>query len=212
MTRKIVSNINYDVGMVYSMGYDNRPADLFKKQGTLDGACATYSVIMNLLVLGVISDKDTEIGDHEYSDRKTKKLFKVFCEDYGMHRYGQSFTKIKKMLTESFSSVVTVKHRLTKGRDSVTEIINAIDDDTPVVMSIEFNPTSAHALLAIGYEEENGTIQKILCLDPSGEKPRGKRWNAEIGVARKRRFFDYTLIGDIIDSVELDDILIIKRK
>ena len=211
MTRRIVSNIGYDVGLVFARDHDNKAVELFKKQGELDGACATYSVVMALLVLGVISERDAELGG-EYTDRKRRKLFKVFCEDYGMHRNGQTFYKIKKMLDESFSSVVTTKHRCTSGRDSVNEIVSTIDEDLPVVISVS-NQSFAHALLAIGYEEENGTVQKLLCMDPSGEKPRGRRWNAEIGIARKRRFFDYYVIGDDgADSVELDDILIIKRK
>ena len=106
---------------------------VFKKQGSLDGACATYSVIMDLLILGAIYEADTRIYA-EHKSRTTKKLFKVFCNDYGMHRDGQTFFKITKMLKESFANVITPDHRLTKDLSSVDCILENIRNEIPVVV------------------------------------------------------------------------------
>lgn len=186
---------------------------LFKKQGSLDGACATYSVVMNLLILGVIYESDTRVNA-EHKSRTTKKLFKVFCNDYGMHRDGQTFYKIKRMLNESFASIITTEHKLTENQDSVDYIVECIDNDIPVIISISAS-NFAHAMLAVGYETQDDVPSRILCLDPSGDYIRGrKRWNAEIGLSQGRKTVSYSTVAEGIPSisfVHLDDILILTK-
>ena len=126
MKRYIVDNLKMQNRELVCKEKTGRYKPVFKKQGCLDGACATYSVIMNLLILGVIAEKDTHI-DTKYKTRETKKLFKVFCNDYGMHRHGQTYFKIKKMLDESFSSLVTTTHKLTSDKESVAIVKKIID-------------------------------------------------------------------------------------
>ena len=155
MKRVIVDNLKMQNKELVCKDKTGHYHPVFKKQGCLDGACATYSVIMNLLILGVISEKDTHINA-EHKTRDTKKLFKVFCNDYGMHRNGQTFYKIKRMLNEGFGKVVDVQHTNTKssGMDSLNNIVSVINEGLPVVISIS-NSRLSHAMLAIGYEKEN---------------------------------------------------------
>ena len=213
--RVIVDNLKIRNGELVCKDSTGRYKTVFKKQGSLDGACATYSVIMNLLILGVISEKDTHIST-EHKTRDTRRLFKVFCCDYGMHRNGQTFFKIKKMLKESFSAIVTPVHMNTSGTESVEIIRQTITNKIPIVMSVGDDAGWGHAMLAIGYEEnDKGDVSKILCLDPSGDYIHGrKRWNAEIRITPKQ-YRLYTVWEGIkptnIKVVTLDDVIIINK-
>lgn len=214
--KKIVSNLKINNNQLVCKGRNGKYSPVFKKQGSLDGACATYSVIMNLLILSVISDSDTRLNA-EHKNRDVKKLFKVFCCDYGMHRNGQTFYKIKKMLDESFKNVIDVRHTNTKSTswETLDNIVAAIDADLAVIISIE-NTQMCHAMLAIGYEKEGNEITRVFCLDPSGNYIHSrKRWNAIIDIKRERKnSFAFHSFDEGIPYktyVELTDILLLKR-
>ena len=215
MKRVIVDNLKILNSELVCKDISGRYKSVFKKQGSLDGACATYSVIMNLLILGVISEKDTWINA-SHKTKEAKKLFKVFCNDYGMHRNGQTYFKIKKMLIESVSSVVSVVHKLTSDKDSVAIIKETIDTRLPIIISIgdKKDDEWGHAMLAIGYEEnDNGLVSKILCLDPSGDYIHGrKRWNSEIQITPKQYRLSTDWDGVATNKiVTLEDVLIITK-
>ena len=133
-----------------------------------------------------------------------------------MHRNGQSYFKIKKMLIESISSIVSVDHKLTTDKDSVAIIKKTIDSRIPIIISIGDNANDwAHAMLAIGYEEsDKGNVSRILCLDPSGDYIHGrKRWNSEIQVTPKQYKLSTVWYGENTSKiVTLDDVLIITKK
>jgi hypothetical protein len=214
--KKIVQNLRFKNNKLVCKGKNGKECPVFKKQGSLDGACATYSVIMNLLILGVISDIDTRICV-EHKNKDTKNLFDVFCNDYGMHRNGQSFYKIKRMLKEGFGNVVDVQHTDTKtsSLETLESIIKVIDEGIPVIISV-YNSIIVHAMLAVGYEKEEGEVTRVFCLDPSGDYIRGhRRWNATIRVNTKRKnVFAYQSVieGEKCSQyVDLDDILIIRK-
>lgn len=215
MKRVIVDNLKMQNSELVCKDISGRYKSVFKKQGSLDGACATYSVIMNLLILGVISEKDTWINA-SHKTKEAKKLFKVFCNDYGMHRNGQTYFKIKKMLIESVSSVVNVVHKLTTDKDSVAIIKETIDSRIPIIISIGDNKNDdwGHAMLAIGYEEnDRGIVSKLLCLDPSGDYIHGrKRWNSEIQITPKQYRLSTEWDGvATTKNVTLEDVLIITK-
>lgn len=215
--KKFVSNLFFnESNKLVCKGKNGKSCPVFKKQGSLDGACATYSVVMNLLILGVISDTDTRICV-EHKNKDIKKLFNVFCNDYGMHRDGQTFYKIRRMLMDSFSKVIDVEHTNTKegGWESLNNIVTTIDTGIPVIISVS-NISLCHAMLAIGYEKDGDDITRVFLLDPSGDYINvKKRWNAviEVSKTRKRPFKYNTVTEGIRDSqfVDLDDILIIRR-
>ena len=210
--RKVLPQLKMQEGELVCKDRSGKYRPLFKKQGSLDGACATYSVIMDLLILGTIYEKDTHI-QVEHKSANTKKLFKVFCNDYGMYRDGQTFFKINKMLKESFSKIITSVHKMTIAESSINTIVEGIDDNIPVVMSIS-NAKLNHAMLAIGYEKEGEKITKILCLDPSGDYIHGRRrWNAEITINNNYKG-DYCSVIEgkkEVCGVDLEDILIITK-
>lgn len=207
--RKVVSQLKMQDRELVCKDRSGKYRPVFKKQGSLDGACATYSVIMDLLILGAIYEADTRIYA-EHKSRTTKKLFKVFCNDYGMHRQGQTFFKITKMLKESFADVITPDHRLTEGWGSVDCVVDCIKNDIPVIVS-----TEDHAMLAVGYETAEGVPSKILCLDPSGDYIHGrKRWNTEIDLYEGKKTMSYRSVIEGLpfeDKVHLEDIIILTK-
>lgn len=216
--KKIVSNLKFnEKNQLVCKGKNGKFCPVFKKQGSLDGACATYSVIMNLLILGVISESDTELHA-KHKTREIKNLFKVFCNDHGMHRDGQTFYMIKKMLLNSFGKVIDVQHTCTKTTNYKTlyTVVSEIDTDKPVIISV-YNKDLCHAMLAVGYEKINDRITRLFCLDPSGDYIlTRKRWNATIETDEDRRKpFTYksTIEGvkDDCSLVRLNDILILSR-
>lgn len=212
MKRKVIDNLKMQNNELVCKEKTGHYKNVFKKQGCLDGACATYSVIMNLLILGVITEKDTQVNV-EHKSRETKKLFKIFCNDYGMHRNGQTFFKIKRMLNKSLSSITTT-HKNTNGKQSVDVIKETIDNKIPIVISVSDNSEWGHAMLAIGYEiNEKNEVLKILCLDPSGNYIHGrKRWNAEVIITSKRFKLQTDWSGlPIRKYVNLEDVLIIEK-
>lgn len=215
MKRTVVSALHLDNGTLVCKGKSGRMYSVFKKQGDLDGACATYCVIMNLLILGTINGSDTEIRAR-HNNPDTKRLFLEFCEYHGMHRDGQTYQMIQRMLKRSMGNVVEVKRRDTKNISSIEVITETIkNDDIPVIMSI-----TGHAMLAVGIEEEDGLVTKILCLDPSGDymNHTNKRWNSEIQIIREgRTSFKYvSRVGGLPpkddDYTRLNDVLIITKK
>ena len=148
MKRTIVSALKLENGTLVCKGKSGRMYSVFKKQGDLDGACATYCVIMNLLILGTINGSDTEIRA-VHNNPETKRLFREFCEFHGMHRDGQTYQMIQRMLNRSMGDVVNVKRRDKKNLSSVELIAETIKEyDIPVIMSI-----TGHAMLAVGIEE-----------------------------------------------------------
>ena len=214
MERTIVSALKLEDGTLVCKTKRGRSYKVFKKQGDLDGACATYCVIMNLLILGVIKDKDTE-WNAMYKDSATKRLFREFCEKYGMHRGGKTYYKIKRMLDASFIDKVKTLHRNTYDESSVNLITETIlKRDIPVIMSIR-----NHALLAVGIEQEEGVTTKILCLDPSGDymENTSRRWNAEIqiqdGATCQKFLYTRRHMGKFLEPKKerIEDLLIITK-
>lgn len=183
-------------------------------QGRLDGACAIYSVVMDLLILRCINHKDTYIyAEHKSSE--TKNLFKILMERNGMHCDGRTFNWINLKVRESFSSIVDCTQKRTSNEDSIKLISSYIDGNIPVVISV-VGKNFAHAMLAIGYEfTDNGNPTKIFSLDPSGDLPKYSYWNSVIDLYPQQpgNIYKYNYANAFEEyKVYMDDILIINKK
>lgn len=183
-------------------------------QGHLDGACAIYSVMMNLLILRCINHKDTYLYT-EHKNIETKNLFKILVESNGMHRDGRTFNWINLKVRESFSSIVDCTQKRTSNEDSIRLISSCIDNNIPVIISV-VSKNSAHAMLAVGYEFMNDdNLTKIFSLDPSGDLPKYSYWNSVIDLYPQQsgNIYKYNCINAFEEyRVYMDDILIINKK
>ncbi|MDD2192550.1 MAG: hypothetical protein PHO12_08435 [Bacteroidales bacterium] len=185
------------------------------QQGSLDGACAIYSVSMNLLLIGAIKYSDIRINGNEYDKRSgIERLKKEFFERKGLHREGIDYLVLQYAIKSSFSKYITVEHF---SADNSEDIINRIDDNIqnnfPVTISIEFKG-GAHALLAVGMEYEDEKPIKILCLDPDSKSPNMSYWNSEIALFENKGKYNHIFMdaNGSIYNVQLDDILEIRKK
>lgn len=177
-------------------------------QGTLDGACSIYALIMNLLIIRRIKFEDTQVYNTP-KDLQTRKLFKSLFEDNGMHRSGESYFWIKKRLLENFSDRVECTH---KKKFDFNAIKKSIDNQLPVIISLS-GTWGAHASLCVGYEEQPNGGAKLLLLDPSSDLPKYCCWNAFVDLGNpepnKRKYKYHYTNADEDCLAKLDDFLII---
>ena len=185
------------------------------RQGDLDGACAIYSTVMALIILGVLKYRDVSIGAVT-KDKRTmvERLKKRLFEEQGLHRDGHEFDEIKEILQHSYSGFVSVDDPI-EGPDKkiIEEINNQILADKPVIVSYEF-PGGAHALVAIGLEFDEGQVKKILCLDPGFPSPKFTYWNSIIDLEPQKGKYKYRNIAETGEPthIKLGNILVLSKK
>ena len=129
---------------------------LHRRQGDLDGACAVYSTIMCMLLIGYLSEEDLLL--YNLPDKRTAKgkILHELMENNGLVRNGFSYIKLKKELDDKCGSDIVVNRRNPKNQDDVvSNIADLIDNDIAPIISIEWND-GAHALLA--YETDDNEI------------------------------------------------------
>ena len=164
------------------------------QQGSLDGACAVYSMMMCLIINKVIKRKD--VTDLYFShDRRTSngRLVSLFLEYQGLIRDGYDFISLKADLYNAFRKRVNVSccvskfyadtNRIISNGDFeiktslIEEIIEALDSNKPVEIAFtRKGDKSSHAVVAIGYAENHDGIY-FYCLDPGFDLPNGQYWN-----------------------------------
>lgn len=208
---KIIDKLKLD-----SEGVKVRKHLVHKRQGDIDGACATYSVMMCLLIIGVLEDSDLDIYKKHNKTFSKGRLIRDFCESHGLHRGGKDFEEIATMLRHSYASKVTPTWHETKNEDSIELISDEIDNENPVIISVGYSK-GAHALLAIGYESIGDDISKILCLDPAYPAPRCSYWNSAIVVSTPKKgkiyLYDwFNVENNESRAVALTDIIIVEKK
>ena len=152
--------------------------DLHCQQGRLDGACAVYSLVMALLSIGYLEEKDISV--YEKFDKRTAKgrFLHNLMDEQGLVRNGFYLSTLAKKVRESLSDLEVVYHR--KEDLVLDEIEDGILNYNPVVISVE-NDMMCHAILVIGIEyDEDETLRKLLCLDPGYALPQTCYWNCVI--------------------------------
>lgn len=188
---------------------------LHRRQGDLDGACAVYSTIMCMLLIGYLSEEDLLL--YNLPDKRTAKgkILYELMENNGLVRNGFSYIKLKKELDDKCGSDIVVNRRNPKNQDDVvSNIADLIDNDIAPIISIEWND-GAHALLAVGYEtDDNEIITNILCLDPDAESPKVCAWNCYIDVSKESGNLPYKYVSTSNKGykVKLGDYITLQRK
>lgn len=208
-TIQIVSNLklHHQKGLL-SKDSTGKWIDIHHQQGDLDGACAVYSVIMNLLILSMIEKE--EICIYSSIDKRTRKgkLLSYLLEKQGLVRDGYCFRTLAKDIRDYAN--FTANQKLAKSREDAINIIQtSVANDSPIIISV-FGEEWAHALLAIGIEyNENDVPTKILCLDPGAPSPICTYWNCIIDVSTKTLWYKTEKSQT---KVELGDMLVISQE
>jgi hypothetical protein len=220
-TIRIINTLLIDEDGVKAKIKNRKPQIVHLQQGDLDAACAVYSTMMILILIGAVKYDDIKVFGNEYDKRYSiEKLKKEFFELKGMHRKGNHFNdndsdNIKLMLERSYSQYIKVKHIDYKEYNIVDAIKKTILCNEPALISIAYNKNDAHALVAIGIEtDENDNTTKIMCLDPSFPKPKFSYWNSVIDLTPFKGIYNYRQITETgrCDYVQLQDMLIISKR
>ena len=198
--------------------YNRKWQHIHLRQGEMDGACAVYSMMMNLLVLKVLTRNQVTNLKTTFKGNTAKgRLFKEFFVTEGLCRDGFYFSDIKDKLSHSFAKEVssTVRQYETSTSEQtlyIEELKAAIDDDLPLLTAISFKG-GAHAILAIGYEEQSGIIRKVFCLDPGFAIDRTALWNGVICLNAGKGKYSHLYITNKDDyDVFVNESLKIKKK
>ena len=208
-TIQIVSNLKlHPQKGLLSKDCTGKWINVHHQQGDLDGACAVYSVIMNLLILGMIEKE--EICIYSSIDKRTRKgkLLSYLLEKQGLVRDGYCFRTLAKDIRDYANFAANQK--LAKSREDAINIIQtSVANDSPIIISV-FGEEWAHALLAIGIEHnENDVPTKILCLDPGAPSPICTYWNCIIDVSTKTLWYKTEKSQT---KAELGDLLVISQE
>lgn len=216
-TLKIIDSLHSTDDGLKAKTRNGRFQQVHLRQGDLDGACAVYAAMMNLLLIGVVKYSDIRFAGKEYDKRYgIERLKKELYDLKGLHREGNLYGDLKSMLLRAYAQFITVEHFSEEGEMDVPEVVSQyIQGNQPVIISIDLSPQSGHALLAIGVEYNNvGEPVRIMCLDPEAQTPFVSYWNCVIELNAnlgkyKHRWMNTS--GACAD-VQLGDMLVIERK
>ena len=156
------------------------------RQGDLDGACAVYSLMMHLIIIRVFTYN--QVKDGHLDKRKSKgRIFREFFENQdGLIREGLNFAEdIQDRLRFAAKSLVDCSY-IHSREETLKTLVECVNNNSPLMIGVDYNKHTGHALLAVGYEMTNEKITKIYCLDPSCSIDTTSYWNAII------RIDDYT--------------------
>ena len=214
-TIQIIDSIRLNRKGLQTKDANGEWVNMHKQQGDLDGACSIYSLIMAMLCQGMIEEQDIQL--YNPPDRRTPKgkfLYHFFYEQ-GFVQNGYNYTALAREINEQPFEIKAIHKRPKTNNDRIELIGQFVNQNTPVIISTEFNGGGAHALLAIGIEsDENDIITKILCLDPGAPSPIVSPWNCFIDVSKEgKSLYPFYYVTEINTyKVTLDDMLIIEHK
>ncbi len=158
----------------------NRYQKVFLNQGLLDGACGPYSIFMGLLSLGLIDRKVATSSNIIDGRTRLGKLFNKLNNDYfSLFIDGTYLTDLENILNYSFGSILKIDTFEGNGRSVINFTIEHLKDNHPTIVGVTFSG-GAHWMLAVGYEEKNNMVSRLLLLDPSGTEPIFSIWNTII--------------------------------
>lgn len=213
---KIIKDLDITASGVSVFNRKWQPVHL--QQGEMDGACAVYSMMMNLLILkGLTRNQVVNLKTTFKGNTAKGRLFKEFFVTEGLCRDGFYFSEIKEKLSHSFAKEVTSSPlqytaSLSDQTSFVEELRTAIDSDTPLITALSFKG-GTHAVLAIGYEEQKDGVKKIFCLDPSYAISPTSFWNGVIILNERKGKYSHQYITDKDEKyINVSESLNIKKK
>lgn len=179
-------------------------------QGSLDGACSVYSLTMSLLYENIVAYEETETPSRKNGGRLLKELF----SNYGLIKSGFHFSILKKIIEKYKTAHWRVEYKDGSPSECVKGICREIGNGCAPIIGIGYCGLEyGHALLVVGYEENDGKVEKIYCLDPGAPTPKTSVWNSYIDVRdlRKRSKYVNTMTTDHA-LVKIEDYIIIENK
>ena len=152
----IINQLDIDEGKVVTNKSDNYDA-VFLKQGSLDGACGPYCVIMALLITGAVTlDEVHDLWNIKLSSR-LGKLIKGMRKHDTLFSDGTTINELATLLDNSFGRILKTVTSEASGKKLIPFIIAQLKNNYPVIVGVK-NGKFAHWLLAVGFEKEEDGI------------------------------------------------------
>lgn len=186
-TIQILSQLSLTENGIQTKTKNGRYQPFFFQQGDLDGACVIYSALMSLIIVQAVSYKNVAMGA-KIGDGRTRieKLKKELFESNGMHRDGnylfhKRYSSLEEKALKVFGKVVTSQKGFGESQQDLLAIKSHLEQNLPVIVSLEFSKNWAHAVLIIGMQvNSDGNPIQFYVLDPSSPLPFGSYWNGVI--------------------------------
>ena len=213
-TYNIMPNIEHQEGSTHYTDASGKEFPLHEQQGSMDGACSVYSIIMALKLMKYISNEDVTI--YQKSDRRTHKgkLLYELMESRGFVRQGSSFKELTKMIKSIFHDNVYIEHMAFETNSSAIKQMELMINDNrigSVVLGMSYKRGGGHAVLFVGLEvDDNGKTSKVLCLDPGCTESHVAPWNCYLDIRNRRGkypFVCYDDMGSISDNCNIDELI-----
>lgn len=156
------------------------------RQGSMDGACGLYSIMMALIICGVVRYDDARSFWTFTSRTPIGKLFSYFSEKGPLVAEGASLDDVHKVIDEYYPKLLDFQGFIRcKEIDMLESIEDQINQDSPVLLLMTFED-GGHWVVVIGCEyeyehrEKDKELRSLLILDPSVDAPLMCSWNGII--------------------------------
>lgn len=185
------------------------------QQGSMDGACAVYSMMMCLIIARAIHRNDVvNLDDKKIKGNTSKgRLIRNFLYNNGLVRRGYELNDLEDELLHSYQKIVHTDYYSLKkdGDDFTPNILKALDNNNPVELGFLYPHNGGHAVVAIGYEEYSRGIL-LYIIDPGYSIPFGQYWNNVIQIDSNstRKFNALNFVEKV--KIQVDEALVIKKK
>lgn len=150
-----------------AIGPSGEEQEVHLQQGSLDGACGPYSLLMCLLICGLI-ERSAIISSYYSKQTSIGKILKRIKDGQGLFIDGTGLGELKKFIAGTFPKKLEIETIEKSGVDVRSFVEKHVKENHPVIMGMEF-PGGGHWVVAIGLEysrENNGalTLCRIQCL------------------------------------------------
>ena len=166
---------------------------LHLRQGDIDGACGPYCLFMALMICGV-SRRDEITGPAQkiHGNSNLARTFKLMQEYTAFFRHGTGLHDLVAFVNTTYRSKVTAVPCPERGVALRSFIERHILLNNPVIIGLDWGETTGHWVLVVGLEYlEDGTLWRLLVLDPSAAPSKVCAWNSVIEANGSGGIFPY---------------------
>ena len=175
-------------------------------QGSMDGACGPYSLMMALMVCGLMDRNELVSLGRVDGRTRAGKLVSMLQKYEAFFRNGTELPQLVDLLNKSYSKKLSVIPCDTTGVAVRTFVKEHLDADHPVILGLDYNNNGGHWVVAIGYEydqsekidsqeESKKELSRFLLLDPDAQAPIVSAWNGIVDTCGTGGRFPYVWWG-----------------
>lgn len=223
---KVLNQIRIsDIGPINEKGW---PIHL--QQGSLDGACGIYSLIMALMICDAVKDKDHGAllkADQVRKNSDTGKAISLMQEMISnkeslLFRSGVQLNELENIVKDIYKNSIVPEYRestVNHGRSAAfkkvgkysTElvhelIIKEVKSNNPVIVHLASpDGSNGHAVVVVGteYSSDETKPSRLFLLDPGIPAPTVSAWNSVIDLFTKPRKQTHTYWDEVNGEREI---------